>query len=310
MPKEGHKTVRNTDGGGRQESVVLESAGPPLHSRLTLPYYERPEPRVRMINESFAPGAVIEPATGEVLPDVSIASLGNAMILEAIIGNDDRVRVSAEHTARNPFRQICSLRIQSQSGRNYVGTAWFISPRVLATAGHCVYLQDDSGWAQSITVIPARSGNAEPFGSFVATKFISVDGWVEQRKRDFDYGAIVLDDDTAGTQVGNFEVRALRPSELKGTDAQISGYPADRDSAAFQYFHVRPLTDITAQRVVYDIDTFGGQSGSPIWQDTEEHGVIAFGIHTTGGLSSNSGTRINEDVLDNLIEWTEGAARG
>jgi glutamyl endopeptidase len=54
---------------------------------------------------------------------------------------------------------------------------------------------------------------------------------------------------------------------------------------------------------VYDIDTFGGQSGSPIWQETQETGVVAVGIHTTGGVSSNSGTRISSDVMENLVNW-------
>jgi len=67
---------------------------------------------------------------------------------------------------------------------------------------------------------------------------------------------------------------------------------------------MRPMMAVTDAQLVYDIDTFGGQSGSPIWQQTTELGLIAVGIHTTGGVSSNSGTRINQDVLDNLATWT------
>jgi glutamyl endopeptidase len=117
---------------------------------------------------------------------------------------------------------------------------------------------------------------------------------------------IFLDDASVGAQVGNFAVQALGVSALKGSDAQISGYPADRDRAEFQYFHLRPMIDVTETRLVYDIDTFGGQSGSPIWQDTQELGIVAVGVHTTGGASSNSGTRITDDVLGNLARWTEG----
>lgn len=127
---------------------------------------------------------------------------------------------------------------------------------------------------------------------------------MEKRQRDFDYGVIFLEDAVAGTQVGNFAVQALGLTELKGTEAQISGYPADRDRAQFQYFHMRPMVDVTDTRLIYDIDTFGGQSGSPIWQETVENGLVVVGIHTTGGVSSNSGTRITGDVLDNLVQWT------
>jgi glutamyl endopeptidase len=64
------------------------------------------------------------------------------------------------------------------------------------------------------------------------------------------------------------------------------------------------MAGVTDTRLIYDIDTFGGQSGSPIWQQTAEAGLIAVGIHTTGGVSSNSGTRITADVLGNLVKWT------
>jgi V8-like Glu-specific endopeptidase len=254
-------------------------------------------------------GSVLEAAPAEpagFLPDAAVASLGDHTLLEAVIGNDDRVKVAPELLQGNPWRQICALRIHSASGRTYVGTAWYIAPGVVATAGHCVFLHDDGGWARSIDVIPAKSGTSEPFGRVRATRFAAVDGWTVQRSRDFDYGVIFLDDTTPGTRVGNFEVTALANSEFGGAMAKVSGYPADLERAEFQFYHERPLVDVTETRLVYDVDTFGGQSGSPIWVDTEELGLLAVGIHTTGGLSSNSGTRITDSVLDNLIAWIGG----
>lgn len=307
MAAPGHVPVKNTD---RSEAgVVLESAGPALTSIPSLPYYERPAPRESgaVVLEASVEGA--DPQDTGPLRDVAAASFGSAPgnadtpILEAVIGDDDRKRVTAGFMARNPWRQICALRIVSQSNRNYVGTGWFIAANVIATAGHCVFLQDDGGWAKSIGVIPAKDGPVEPLGSQVAKRFASVDGWVERRSRDMDYGVIFLDDRGPGTELGNFAVQALDIATLKRTDAQISGYPADLDRAEFQYFHLRPMIDVTDSQLVYDIDTFGGQSGSPIWQQTAELGLIAVGIHTTGGVSSNSGTRINNDVLDNLVKW-------
>jgi V8-like Glu-specific endopeptidase len=255
-----------------------------------------------MVLESGGPDVVTGQGAAP-LPDVSVASFGRKDVLEVVFGNDDRVRVSAERMKSNPWRQVCALRILSQSDRWYVGTGWFVGPRLLATAGHCVYLQDDGGWAKKIEVTPARFGDTKPFGTVDSDYMGSVDGWVKKRSSDFDYGVIFLPDGNTGSQVGNFEVQSLQPAELKRADAQISGYPADRDSAKFQYFHMRPLIDVTETRLVYDIDTYGGQSGSPVWQETQEEGVIAVGIHTTGGTTSNSATRITDDVIDTLIKW-------
>jgi len=308
MAAPGHKPVFNTD--RTEAGVVLESAGPTLTSVPSLPYYRRPSAAAAARPEVFLEASVEGGESDGPLLDVAAASFGataakvDTVLLEAVIGDDDRVRVTSAFMARNPFRQICALRITSQRNRNFVGTGWFIAPGVLATAGHCVFLQDDGGWAKSIRVVPAKEGPREPFGSQVSTRFASVDGWVDHRLRETDYGVIFLDDRSAGTKLGNFAVQSLDVPTLKGTDAQISGYPADRERAEFQFFHLRPMMDVTDSQLVYDIDTFGGQSGSPIWQETAEQGVVAVGIHTTGGVTSNSGTRINTDVLENLVKWT------
>ncbi len=303
-PADGHRPIRSTDAqpaeGGSvviDEAAVVSPAEP-----VVLPYYQPPRTAAEIeIPEGFAPD---DPSSGPVR-DVGEASFGETMLLEAIIGNDDRVRLADALTRTNPWRQICALRIRASTGTTYVGTAWFIGPRVLATAGHCVFLQKEGGWAASIDVIPGKGGAAEPYGRLAAHSFASVDGWVTGAARDFDYGVIFLDDPAIGTRVGNFEVEAALDGEVARVTARISGYPSDRDRAEFQYYHERRLQNVTPTRLHYDIDTFGGQSGSPIWRQLEAGPPVAIGIHTTGGLTSNSGTRISEPVLDNLIRWNE-----
>jgi glutamyl endopeptidase len=305
MPADGHKTMRSEEA----SRVVNEVAEPPTvrFSKITLDYYQpilaaasekrRPQ-RVRGAILESAPDVEAEPH----YPDVAIASFGDTMLLEAVIGNDDRVRVAAGDLEKNPFRQICALRIKAKTGSMFVGTAWLIGPRALATAGHCVFLQQEGGWAESIEVIPAKFGNKEPLGRFRAKRFRAVDGWVKQQNRDFDYGVILLDDDRPGDSLGWFAVDAESETELKASQANISGYPADKDNANFQYFHARPVMSVSPTRLMYDIDTFGGQSGSPVWEDSAS-GLVAIGIHTNGGVSSNSGTRINDAVVENLAVW-------
>ena len=298
----GHKPLSSTEPSPHEGRDVQElEAGAFLTNRPSLHYYTSPASRARTeVLELDVP-------VGRAPVDVAAASFGDSTLLELVIGNDDRVRVADELMQSNPWRQICALRIRSKTGRAYVGSGWFIAPSVVATAGHCVYLQNEGGWAQSIDVIPALRGDGPPlYGSATATRFKAVDGWVNGGSRDFDYGVIILDDDTLGRRVGNFAVQALSDSALKSVMAKISGYPADRDRAMYQYFHERPLMSSTATRLEYDIDTFGGQSGSVVFVDTVETGVVAIGIHTTGGSTSNSGTRINADVLRNLIAWIEG----
>ena len=293
----------------QQESAELSAineaavmAAGPSHS--SLPYWNGP--RTRRLPPTVIMEATADGGDGEgPVQDVAAASFSDLVTLEVVFGNDDRVKVDKVRLKRNPWRQICALRIKSTTNKTYVGTGWYIAPGLLATAGHCVFMQKEGGWAKSIQVIPAKYGSDEPYGKLTSQRFGSVAGWVDKGLREYDYGVILLGDRAAGKAVGNFEVQALTEPELKDAMANISGYPADRESAAYQYFHARDLTRVSLAHLEYEIDTYGGQSGSPVWLDRGNGSVVAVGIHTTGSQVGNSGTRISEPVLDNLIAWVE-----
>lgn len=253
MP-EGHISIGNQERGF--ESRTAEAA--PRETKIEkVAHYRAPAER------SMQPG--LETAAEAPVLDAWAGSFGVTHVLEVVFGRDDRVAVT--EVRRNPWRQICALSIRAKTGREFVGTGWLIGPRAVATAGHCVYLHREGGFAESIDVIPARNGAQRPFGSFPAKRMKSVDGWIKEKRPDCDYGVIQLDDDI-GSKLGWWEVRTEPDEFLLGTDANISGYPADRDSATRQYFHARKLQDVSPGLLYYRIDTFGGQSGSPVWQTT------------------------------------------
>lgn len=230
------------------------------------------------------------------------ASFGSEKILEVVFGDDDREPI--KNVLESPWRKIAALRIRSKSGRIYVGTGWFINRRVVITAGHCVYLHDDRGWPDSIEVIPALDGSDSAFGSYSSKNFKSNDGWVRDRNSDYDYGAIVLES-PATNEIGWFSFAAPPDTYLVSNIANISGYPADRDRATKQYYHSRNIVRSSSRRIYYQIDTYGGQSGSPIWMNLGEGNRVAIGIHTTGGSTSNFGTRITEELFNNLKSWKD-----
>ena len=103
--------------------------------------------------------------------------------LELIIGSDDRVLVT--NNELYPWRCVCSLLITAQSGTMYLGTGWLVSPRVVLTAGHCVYMSDEGGWASQIEVIPGRFGDKRPFGSAISRELRSVTGFTVDNDRVF-----------------------------------------------------------------------------------------------------------------------------
>jgi V8-like Glu-specific endopeptidase len=70
----------------------------------------------------------------------------------------------------------------------------------------------------------------------------------------------------------------------------------------------RVIKSVSARRFAYDVDTVGGQSGSPVW--TVINGQrIALGIHTIGYVGGNSAKRITHRVFENLKAWwTQGGS--
>ena len=219
---------------------------------------------------------------------------------EVVIPPDDRVRIQA--TTSYPWRAICSLRIRTRTGKTYIGTGWFINARTVMTAGHCLYLHNEGGWASSVTVMPGRNGSSLPYGAVTATSLRSVTGWTRGRSADFDYGCILLPEgNRLGARTGSFGFAALNDATLKDKYVNLSGYPGDKP-AGTQWYHHRRVKGVSSRRFTYDIDTAGGQSGSPVWY-IRNNVRYAVGIHTYGSLRGNSATRITRDVFNLMKAW-------
>lgn len=224
------------------------------------------------------------------------------MALEVVIGTDERVRIAK--TTNVPWRRICALRITMAGNRTYRGTGFFIGPRTVATAGHCVHLKDQGGWAKKVEVIPGANGTLRPFGAAVSTSFRSTQGWVRDGKPESDYGCVVLPPNAfPGQKFGSFGFGVFPPDVLLARRAVLAGYPGDKPFAElwgmpFQIKTVEP------RRLIYTADTAGGQSGSGVYVKINGKRYVV-GIHNYGATSGNSATRVTEPVFRNLQAWSK-----
>lgn len=223
-------------------------------------------------------------------------------VLEVVIGTDDRVRV--QKTFDNPWRRICALRITFPTGATYRGTGFLIGQRTLATAGHCVYLHNQGGWARKVEVIPGSDSSTKPYGSAESSQFRSVGGWVNGRKPESDYGCIVVPSGSfGGRDLGSFAVRALSPQELVAKPAVLAGYPGDKPFAEL-WGMARKIKTVGPTTISYDIDTMGGQSGAPVYIKNGNDRTVV-GIHNYGASGGNSATRITQPVAQRLAAWSK-----
>jgi glutamyl endopeptidase len=217
---------------------------------------------------------------------------------ETICGNDDRTKVSP--ATNTPWRWISKLIVTLANGSSGGCTGWFIGPRTLMTAGHCVFSHAAGGWVRQIEVIPGMDGSSRPFGSQISTSFRSVNGWTRDQNEEFDYGAIIMPNTTLGNRVGSFGFASLSDAALRGMIGNNSGYPGDQPFGT-QWFNADPISGVTARRLQYMIDTAGGQSGSVVWRFLNGQRQ-AVGIHGYGGCP-NKAVRITQEVFNNMTSW-------
>jgi V8-like Glu-specific endopeptidase len=221
--------------------------------------------------------------------------------MEVIIGTDDRVRI--KNTVKVPWRRYCALRIEFPTGAVYRGTGFFIGDRVLATAGHCVYLHNQGGWARRIEVIPACNGSVRPFRSAFATQFKSTVGWTQNKTAAHDYGAIILPANAfPGQQLGHFGFKVFDNQTLLATPAVLAGYPGDKPFAELWGMR-RKIKAVTAENLIYELDSMGGQSGAPVYIKYAGKRYVV-GIHNYGAATGNSATRVTAGVIANFKKWS------
>lgn len=226
----------------------------------------------------------------------------------AVIGQDNRTRVTP--TTSYPWRAIARLVMTFPNNKTYVGTGFFIGPHTVITAAHCVYSHDDGGWATSVEVIPGMDGTLRPYGSAYAVLLAVPTYWISTGgNKNWDIGAVRLADDTLGNQVGWFGFAAYGYTDLIGELANLSGYPADKSPTGSQWYSYCSIittghwTNGDETILYHNLDTYGGQSGSPIWFVRDSNRYV-IGVHTSSwGSAYNAALRIRPHIFSLMVYW-------
>lgn len=216
---------------------------------------------------------------------------------------DGRVRVT--NWRFYPWRCVCSLLITARNGNRRTGTGWFVAPRVVVTAGQCVYRADEGGWASQVEVIPGRNGDERPYGSAVSRELRGAARWTADADPDFDYGAILLPPERRlGDEVGWFGYAPRTDDDLRRATINLAGYPAERQGT--QWFESGPVKEVRQRSIHYDL-VASGQAGSPVWVMTGQGERYGVAIANREGPHGNGGTRLTAEACDDIVQWVRQA---
>lgn len=227
-------------------------------------------------------------------------------------GNDDRIRVV--DTTSFPYSAIVQVRIDFDGDGSYEswGSGVMISPNDVLTAGHVLW-DATYGYARNVQVVPGRDGSTFPFGTAQGTAWHVPDAYVSSGGAfAYDIGVVNLGT-TTGTATGTFQIQPTTNTALVGTVVTTAGYPGDRASSGPTMYaaHGEIALSSGSTRIHYadTLDTFGGQSGSPLWVMVNGQPTVV-GVHTTGGTFFNGGTAITSEFYELIRQWTGGDING
>lgn len=222
---------------------------------------------------------------------------------ESVIGDDGRAWLRGQTTVY-PNAPIGRIDFR-QAGRTYWCTGTLIDADTVLTAGHCVHdgLTGGAGWSTSVRFSPGAEGNRAPFGSCRSRELLTLPGWFETGSEFQDLGLVQLDC-AIGETVGWFGYRTtLGRRGRTGIAVNVRGYPGDMAWGSLWTMRDR-IRLSQRQMVFYAADTYGGQSGSPVFSLGNCNGtdgpcilaVHAYGTHAGGPHASlNHGPRLNEE---------------
>lgn len=292
------------------ESVSDDGSVPPSSreaARLFLPSNPGAPGELSPLSEPQLRAAGARPATAAFHEKVRTYKpiRGPLVMPESVIGPDNRTRVTNTKT----FPARATVIITFNSG--YLCSGWLVNRNTVVTAGHCVSDGDGTMFDKTTyEIAPGYNSSATPsapYGTCGAKRLYTNATWKNGNMApdDYDYGAIKLDCQVPAA-VGYY---GYSKTVALGNPITVQGYPGDKTFGT-QWKMAGKVSVLQARRVFYPIDTYGGQSGSPVWRNVDTTcqycgiAIHAYGTYGSPPYSTNNhGTRITTAVFNNITNW-------
>ena len=242
----------------------------------------------------------------------------------AIIGGDSRSLV--EDVSLSPYCKIVYIKATFSSGVTKRATGFILGPDLIVTAGHALYSGTYGGMAVSCKVYFETDGVAPQNPDALSTEIYVPDEYADLLNPDrkyYDWGYIIVNKDVGKTQ-GWFGFGTITGTQ----SVTVAGYPEfypeenrELEDKKYNYSMVEGTGRAMSHPynnellVRHDVDTAVGQSGSPIYNESQ----VVLGIHSLSILDvngdgiyeqNNVGIKINSEIFQLLkAKKDEGRAR-
>lgn len=218
---------------------------------------------------------------------------------KVIIGDtDSRKKVNPNN---EPYCRVVCLRPGVDTdGDNKIdkwsyGTGFMTGDDVMVTAGHVVWHTKNKMQPQQLRIYLKQTGSKLNSTYYYPKRWTLSTAFTSNNNSNYDWCVLELQQDL-GKQTGYFGYG----TGLTGSKSvTVSGYPSSKKYN--QYKATGKMKVTSSFRFSHDVDTEGGQSGSPAYSS---NGIV-WGIHTSGSKTSkiNSGCLLTQNVYDLISKY-------
>ncbi|EZH65325.1 hypothetical protein DH09_16960 [Bacillaceae bacterium JMAK1] len=237
---------------------------------------------------------MVDVGTGDVI------DIGNEISPSVVVGPDQRRKVS--NSLIQPYRSLTFISV----GSNGLCSGAVTGTNHVLTAAHCV----DSIGAANLQVYPALNDSNAPLSEYRGIEYFVPAGWFTNSgtsQHRYDYAVIrvgTFNGRTISSQAGTTPHRVVSNLNLSAT-YKLYGYPSDKliDTGLISLWGMTgSLRNQESHTVTYTIDTYGGQSGAAILNNSNQ----VVGVHTLGFRNANgqgiynSGVKLTQSVVNHI----------